>query len=130
MASKTVPKSIKIDEKINQNFDTISHRFFYRFFVDFGSQNRSKIAEKSIGKPMEQQKSEKTKILILPRILQCFRAFGHLMLKSFFKKNDQKTHQKINQKINVFVDRFGIHFSSILGGFWKPRWLENPSKID
>ena len=59
---------------------------------------------------MEQQKNEKTKILILPRILQCFYAFGHLMLKSFFQENDQKTHQKVNQQINGFVDRFGIDF--------------------
>ena len=59
---------------------------------------------------MEQQKSEKTKILILPRILHCFYDFGHLMLKSFFQKNDQKTHQKVNQQINGFVDRFGIDF--------------------
>ena len=63
---------------------------------------------------MEQQKNERTKISILPRILQCFHAFGHLMLKSFFKKNGQKTHQKIDQKINVFVGRFGIDFGRVL----------------
>ena len=63
---------------------------------------------------MEQQKSEKTKILILPRILQSFSTLGHLM-SNFFQKINQKTHQNINQKINDFVDRFGIDFSSILG---------------
>ena len=67
---------------------------------------------------MEQQKNEKTKILILPRILQCFYDFGHLMLKSFFKK-------MIKKMIDFLID-----FYSILKPSWHPKPSQNRSKID
>ena len=75
---------------------------------------------------MEQQKSEKTKILILPRILQCVRAFGHLMLKSFFKKTIKKHIKKsINKSMVLLID-----LGSIFDRFWEGFGSQDGLKIE
>ena len=37
---------------------------------------------------------------------------------------------KINPKNDWIFDRFLIDFGWILEGFWEPKWLQNPLKID
>ena len=91
------------------------------FWWIFSAKLRAKLSKKSIIWPLVGKLAEIAKKLKKLKVFARFFALPAFQLRS-------KIDKKASQDRSRFKQKFGQHLDRIFNGFWRPTWVQDPSK--